>query len=221
MAINVVNKDTALLAANLSKEGRTVFFSPVEDFTGIPAGDFADLGYFPADATIAPTSNITRTPVTAQNREGGAPVTLANPVTEIEVTYEIPVLTPDDLVRDLHGGTPATAITTGPLAGTKVSPFNPGASLLGRMIVVSKRGNSNIVRVAWHPRAFLQSNGFGDSQDNDTALFTVSLQAFDYTPGTELSAYDAQITQYGALFSVPREKLQALLDILAEEALPA
>lgn len=219
--LTVVNANTTLLAANLSKFGRQVLFSPLELFTGITLGDFADLGYFPADATIAPTSNVTRTPVTAQNREGGAPVTLANPVTEIEVTYEVPVLTPDELIQDLHSGTPATPITSGTLAGVKVSPFSPGASLLGRMIVVSKRGNSNIVRVAWHPRAFLQSNGFGDSQDNDTALFTVNIQAFDYTPGTELLAYNAQITQYGALFSVARDKLQALLDVLAEEALPA
>lgn len=221
MALEVVNSDTALLASNLSKEGRQVLFSPVEDFTGITEGDFVDLGYFPPDATIAPVSNLTRTPVTAQNREGGPPVTLANPVTELDVTYEIPVLTPDDLVRDLHGGSPATEITTGTLAGATISPFSPGASLLGRMIVVSKRAGSDIVRVAWHPRAFLQSNGFGDSQDNDTVQFTVSLQAFDYTPGSTLLAYNAQITQYGALFTIPRAKLQALLDVLAEEALPA
>lgn len=219
--LTVVNTATALLATNLTREGRQVLISPTASFAGITDGDFADLGYFPPDATIAPASDVTRDTITAQNRLGGPPVTLADNVSAITVTYDLPVLTPDELVRDLHAGSPATTIASGPLAGTRVSPFAPGASLGVRLIVVSQREGSDTVRVAWHPRAFLQSNGIGTNQDRETAQFTATVQAYDYTPGTELAAYNAQITQYGAVFAVPRAKLQALLDILAEEALPA
>ncbi|WP_027459265.1 hypothetical protein [Deinococcus murrayi] len=219
--LNVTNSNTATLSANLTREGRQVLFSPLEDFGPVDAGSFLDLGLFPPDARIAPTSNVERSDIQAQNREGGPPIVLASDVTSISVTYDLPVLTPDDTVRDLHNGTPSATISSGPLAGTTVSPFSPGASVLGRLIVVSKREGSDRVRVAWHPRAFLQSNGTGDNQNRETLQFTATVQAFDYTPGTDLAAYDAQITQYGAVFTVPRAKLADLLDILAEEAVPA
>lgn len=218
--LTVANSNTATLSANLTREGRQALFSPVAAFGTIPAGNFVDLGLFPPDAKIAPNASIDRSDIQAQNREGGPPVVIASDVTKISVTYDIPVLTPDDTVRDLHNGTPAATIASGPLAGTTISPYTPGASILGRLVIVSKRESSDKVRVAWHPRAFLQSNGTGDNQNRETLQFTATVQAFDYTPGAELAAYDAQITQYGAVFTVPRAKLQALLDILAEEALP-
>lgn len=221
MPLEIANSDTALLAENLTREGRQVLVSPTQPFAGITAGEFVDMGYFPTDAKIVPAANVTSSNIQAQNRQGGAPVTLAKDVTDIEVTYDIAVLTPDDTVRDLHNGTPAVTITAGDLAGTRVSPYNPGASLTCRMIVVSRRENSTVARVAWHPRVFLQSNGIGDNSNRETLQFTPTIQAFDYTPGAQLAAYDALITQYGAVFTVPLDKLQTLLDILADEALPA
>ncbi|WP_019585222.1 hypothetical protein [Deinococcus apachensis] len=219
--LNVINTATAILAANLVREGRQVLFSPTEAFGTLPAGDFADMGLFPPDAKIAPSAAVDRSDIQAQNRLGGPPVTVATDVTRITVTYDIPVLTPDETVRALHNGAPPTTIAAGPLAGSTVSPYAPGGSITGRLIVVSRREGSDLVKVAWHPRAFLQSNGTGDNQNRETAQFTATVQAFDYTPGAELAAYNAQITLYGALFTVPSAKLQALLDILAGEALPA
>lgn len=219
--LNVANSTTATLSANLTREGRQVLFSPIQAFGTIPAGAFVDLGLFPPDAKIAPNASVDRADIQAQNREGGPPVVIASDVTKITVTYDLPVLTPDDTVRALHNGTPPTTIADGPLAGATISPYSPGGSVTGRLIVVSRREGSDLVRVAWHPRAFLQSNGAGDNQNRETLQFTATVQAFDYTPGTELAAYDAQITQYGAVFTVPRASLQTLLDILASEAAPA
>ena len=219
--INIVNSNTARLSSNLAREGRQVLFSPTETFAGIAEDGFADLGLFPPDAKIAPTSNIQRSDIQAQNPNGGAPIVLASDTTSISITYDIPVLTPDDTVRDLHNGTPSAEITDGPLAGSKISPITPGASIVGRLIILNRREGQDLVRVAWHPRAFLQSNGTGDSQNRDTVQFTATVQAFNYTPGSTLSAYDAQITEYGAIFTVARDKVQTLLNTLAAEALPA
>lgn len=219
--LNVTNANTALLAANLVREGRQVLFSPTETFGTIPAGDFADMGLFPPDAKVAPNAAVDRSDIQAQNRLGGPPITVATDVTKITVTYDLVILTPDETVRALHNGAPPTSITTGPLAGSTISPYSPGGSITGRLIVVSRREGSDLVKVAWHPRAFLQSNGTGDNQNRETSNFTVTVQAYDYTPGQDLVAFNAQITLYGAIFTVPSAKLQALLDILAEEALPA
>lgn len=216
--LNVTNASTATLTANLTREGRQVLFSPLAAFGDVTAGAFVDFGLFAPDAKIAPNAAVEKSDIQVQNRSGGPAVTVGTDVTKVTVTYEIAVLTPDDTVRALHQGAPPTAITSGPLAGATISPYAPGGSVEGRLIVVNRREGSDLVRVAWHPRALLQNNGYGDAQNRETAQFTVTVQGYDYTPGTELATYDAQITLYGAIFTVPEAKLQALLDVLASEA---
>ncbi|MVN86906.1 hypothetical protein GO986_09025 [Deinococcus sp. HMF7620] len=218
MPLVVSNAATARLSGNMVPEGRIIYFDPVEGFTGVT---FADLGLFPEDATIFPNAEITREAIRALNPEGGPSIVVDERITETDITYEVPVLTPDDTVRSLHNGAPAVALADTDMAGIKVSPFSPGASILGRLIVVAKRPGTDparLFRVFWHPRAALQSNGTGDSQGEETLLFNISVRAHTYEPGADFTDVASQITPYGAIFTVPANKLQTLLDKLADEA---
>lgn len=214
-----VNSSTARLSANMVAEGRIVLFDPVDTFTGITGA--VDLGLFPEDAVIAPSSDITRETIRALNPEGGASIVVEERVTETTITYEIPVLTASEQVRALHNGAPSVAMTDAGMTGISVTPFTPGASVLGRMVVIAKRPGTDpdrLFRVYWHPRAALQSNGLGDSQGEQTLLFTASVRAHTYTPGAEFAGVETQITEYGAIFTVPASKLADLLAALDTEA---
>lgn len=216
---NPINAATAYLATNMVAEGRIVLFDPLGTFEGITGA--VNLGIFPEDAVIAPNSEVTRETVRGINPEGGASIIVDERVTETTISYEIPVLTPSEQVRSLHNGAPAVAMTDPDFVGVSVTPFSPGASILGRMIVIAKRPGTDadrLFRVFWHPRAALQSNGLGESQGEQTLLFTASVRAHTYTPGADFADVATQITQYGAIFTVPASKLAALLAALDTEA---
>ncbi|MFC6660095.1 hypothetical protein [Deinococcus multiflagellatus] len=168
------NTATARLSANLTKEGRQALFSPLEDFgTVLTADEWADLGLFPPAEKLAITTNISSTDIKAQDPEGGPDLTLATDVTDVTATYDnIPILTPDALVRALHVGSMPTAMA-GALAGATISPFAPGASIMGRFILIRRHKGAGdpIFKVYWHPRFALQNNGEGDSQGKDTLQF--------------------------------------------------
>ncbi|WP_291428502.1 hypothetical protein [Deinococcus sp.] len=176
---------------------------------------------FPEDAVIAPSSEVTRETIRAINPEGGASIVVEERVTETTISYEIPVLTPSEQVRSLHNGAPAVAMTDPDFAGISVTPFTPGASILGRMVVIAKRPGTSadrMFRVFWHPRAALQSNGLGESQGEQTLLFKASVRAHTYTPAARFADVNTQITQYGAIFGVPARTLNDLLTALDTEA---
>lgn len=214
-----VNDQSAYAAANMIPEGRIVLFDPLDAFAGITGA--VNLGLFPEDAVIAPNAEVTRETIRAINPEGGASIVVEERVTETTISYEIPVLTPSEQVRSLHNGAPAVALTDPSLTGVSVTPFTPGASILGRMIVIAKRPGTDadrLFRVFWHPRAALQSNGLGESQGEQTLLFTASVRAHTYEPGPAFDDVATQITQYGAIFTVPASDLAALLTALDTEA---
>lgn len=214
-----VNAATAYLATNMVAEGRIVLFDPIGTFEGITGA--VNLGLFPEDAVIAPNAEVTRETIRAINPEGGASIVVEERVTETTISYEIPVLTPSEQVRSLHNGAPAVALTDPTLTGVSVTPFTPGASILGRMVVIAKRPGADadrLFRVFWHPRAALQSNGLGESQGEQTLLFTASVRAHTYEPGAAFDDVATQITQYGAIFTVPASDLAALLTALDTEA---
>ena len=222
MPLTTINTATAILASNLFKQGRIVLFSPIVDFGTLVKTAFADLGYFPTDATIAPSNTVNRTDVTAANREGGADVVLASNVTSLTIGYDIPVLTPDAIVRKLYNGaTPRVLATT--LAAVEGYVVDPSAKLTGRMIVVRKRppaaDGTRTHQVVFHPRVDLSPNGTGNSNGQDTLIFRADVRAFDWTPSALLGA--ATYGSYGAQFEVPDTKLQALLDELSTAAAPA
>ncbi|MCD0175206.1 hypothetical protein IHN32_04490 [Deinococcus sp. 14RED07] len=212
------NSATAILAGNMVQEGRIAFFDPINGFTGIT---WANMGLFPEDAVVFPDSEVTREAVRARNPEGGAPIVVDERITDTTITYELPILTPDATVRALHNGAPAVEMTAASMVGISVSPFNPGASVLGRFIMLAKIPGTDparLCRLFWHPRAALQSNGVGDSQGSPTLLFNLSVRAFTYTPGVDFTDVAAQITPYGAIFNVPFNKIAGLLDKLDAEA---
>lgn len=221
MALVTVNTSTATLATNLSREGRTVLFSPLEAFGPIAANAWVNLGLFPPQEKIALTTNTNTEDVRAQDPEGGPDLLLAQDVTEATAVYDnLPVLTPDDTVRALHTGSPASPLT-GALAGGTISPFTIGAQINGRLIVVRKHlsgGADRLQKVYWHPRVSLQNNGEGDSQNRETLQFRAPIIGWTGNFQTDLSEYNAQKSAMGAIFTIPNSKLQALLDALADEA---
>ena len=216
------NAGTAQLASNLSREGRQAFFSPLQGFgTLLTPDDWVDFGLFPPAEKITPTSNVSSSPITAQDPFGGPPILLATDVTEVTASYDnLPVLTPDNIIRALHAGSVPVNMT-GALAGATVSPFAPGMSVLGRFIVVRRHQASAAeadpnYKVYWHPRVGLQSNGEGDNQNRETLQFKVPIQAFldQAKLPVELQDVKQQISSMGSIFTVPASKLDALLDVL-------
>lgn len=214
-----VNDQSAYAAANMIPEGRIVLFDPLDAFAGITGA--VNLGLFPEDAVIAPSSEVTRETIRAVNPEGGPSIVVDERITETTITYEIPILTPSEQVRSLHNGAPAVALTDPTLTGVSITPFSPGASILGRMVVIAKRPGTDanrLFRVFWHPRVALQSNGQGESQGEQTLLFTATVRAHTYEPGPAFDDVATQITQYGAIFTVPASQLPELLAALDAEA---
>lgn len=224
MPLVIVNNGTSNLTTNLSREGRTVLFSPLEAFGSLAAGSWVNLGIFPPGEKVAPTLNTTREQVRGQDPEGGPDLLLAEDVTEATAVYEnIPILTPDDTVRGLHVGSPATPMGGG-FAGATISPFTIGAGVDGRMIVIRKRqggGETRRQKVYWHPRVTLQNNGEGDAENRETVQFRAPVVGYTGTFNSDLVAYNAAKSPLGAIFTIPHNQLQALLDALADEALPA
>lgn len=221
MALVIVNNATSRLATNLSREGRTVLFSPLDNFGTILADTWINLGLFPPQEKIALTTNTNTTDIKAQNPDGGPDDLLAQDVGDATAVYDsIPVLTPDETVRALHVGSPAAPLT-GALAGGTISPFTIGAAINGRMIVIRKHqgGGDPLQKVYWHPRVSLQNNGNGDNQNRETLQFRAPVLAWSGTFAADLSAYEAQRSSLGAIFTIPNSKLQALLDALDDEAL--
>lgn len=220
MPIVYRNQNTAILAANLLKEGRIVLFDPLN---AAFAPGFVDLGYFPTADKIAPTNTVNRTAVVAASREGGPDVTLADDVTSVGITYAISSLTADDAVKELHAGSaPVTLSATG-VATTTAFLYDPSVSVSGRMIIVRKRLGTDTARkhrVVFHPRVDLSPNGTGDANGKDTLVFLATVRAYPYVVGAEFSASAAAFGQYGAQFEVPDAELTPLLDFLAGEALP-
>lgn len=216
-----MNATTARLAANLLREGRVVLVDPVEPFEGITG--FIDLGLFPEDAVIVASSDVTRDPIRALNPDGGTPIVVDEEITDVNVTYELPCLTPDANVLALHAGAPSAELTEPDLAGVRMAAFNPGASVLTRVIVIAKRPGvdpNREIRVFWHQRAALQSNGTDRQGTRDVPQFLVTVRAFTYELGPEFAGFEANITPYGAVFTLPLSKLNALLLALDGEALP-
>lgn len=215
------NSSTARQSKNLSREGRQVFVSPLVDVGDIDVADWVDLGLFPPGEKVSPTNNVTREPIKAQDPAGGPDLLLVEDVTDVTAVYDnIPVLTPDEYVRRLHLGSTPVAMTEAALAGTTISPFDPGASIPARMILVRRHKASGdpIYKVYWHPRVALQNNGEGDNQNKETVQFRVPVQSFTGTLSAALDDYAPSISPLGAIFSVPASKLDALLDILKAEA---
>lgn len=218
MPFLIDNATTAISASNLLKQGRIVYFSPILDFGTLLKTEWCDFGYFPADATVAPTNNVNRTDVTAANREGGPDVVLARDVTSLTIAYDFPCLTPDATVRRLHAGaTPAPL--PAPLVGVTASIINPAVALDGRLIIVRKTqpvGGTQLHKVVFHPRVSLTPNGTGNSNGKDTLIFQANVQAYPWVPGADISA--TSLGQYGAEFTVPNADLIGLLDALNDEA---
>lgn len=220
MALVPKNSTTARLSKNLSREGRQVFVSPLSAVGDIAVTDWVDLGLFPPGEKVSPTNNVTREPIRAQDPAGGPDLLLVEDVTDVTAVYDnIPILTPDEYVRRLHLGSAPTAMT-GDLTGATISPFDPGASILARMILVRRHKASGdpVYKVYWHPRVALQNNGEGDNQNKETVQFRVPVQSFIGELSDALDAYAPSISPLGAIFSVPASKLDALLDILKAEA---
>lgn len=221
MPLVIVNNATSRLATNLTREGRTVLVSPLEDFGTILADTWINLGLFPPQEKIALTTNTNTTDIKAQNPDGGPDDLLAQDVSDATAVYDsIPVLTPDETVRALHVGSPAAAMT-GALAGGSISPFAIGAAINCRMIVIRKHlgGADPLQKVYWHPRVSLQNNGEGDNQNRETLQFRAPVLAWNGVFLTDLSAYESQKGTLGAIFTIPNSKLTALLDALNDEAL--
>ncbi|WP_155300958.1 hypothetical protein [Deinococcus kurensis] len=221
--ITAINAATAKLADNLTREGRQVLISPLDDFgTILTADEWADMGLFPPAEKLAITTNVTSTDIKAQDPNGGPDLLLRTDVTDVTASYDnIPVLTPDDVIRALHVGSIPTALA-GPLAGGTISPFAPGASIQARMIVIRRHqgGSDPLYKVYWHPRIGLQNNGEGDNQNQETLQFKAAIQAFTEQANlpAELQAYVTQVGSMGSIFTIPSSKLSALLDVLEDAA---
>lgn len=216
------NRLTAQLAANLTREGRQVFFSPLENFGALlTPDDWADLGLFPPAEKLAVNTNVQSQDIKAQDPFAGPDILLRTDVTDVTASYDnIPVLTPDETVRALHVGS-VPVVMAGTVAGATISPFTPGASVQGRMIVVRRHLASAadadpLFKVYWHPRVGLQNNGEGDSQTVETLQFKAAIQAFldQANLPAELQAYQPQVSSLGAIFTIKASQLSDLLDIL-------
>lgn len=223
MAYVIKNANDAQSADNLTREGRQVLFSPLDAFGNLlTASEWADLGLFPPAEKLSITTNVTSTDIKAQDPNGGPDLLLRTDVTDVTASYDnIPVITPSTLVRALHVGSTPMA-TTGALAGGTISPFSPGASIVGRMVVIRRHvgGSDPLYKVYWHPRVGLQNNGEGESQGVETLQFKAAIQAFTAQANlpTELQPYVSQIGSMGAIFTIPASKLEALKDILLNAA---
>ena len=219
---SVINNATAESIANLSREGNTLYVSPVEVFGTIAAGSWVRLGYFAPGDNFYPTTNTSTEQVKAQNPEGGPDLILAEETTEASAVYEnVAPLTPSREVLALHTGAPGTPMT-GTFAGGTISPFTIGSSVLARMIVVKKRAGASADRpqkVFWHPRVGLQNAGVTQKENKDVPQFRIPVLAWNGTFSTDLSEYEAAKTSLGAVFTIPDSKLDALLLALADEGL--
>lgn len=218
------NSSTAQLAANLSREGRQVLFSPLSDFGDLlTADEWADFGLFPPQEKIAINSNVSSTDIKAQDPNGGPDITLATDVTEVSASYDsIPAFTPDNLIRSLHIGSVPKNLT-GALAGATISPFAPGMSIAGRLIVIRRHlataaEPDPTFKVYWHPRVGLQNAGEGDNQNRETLIFKAAIQAFlDQTKlPAALQDVKKEVGTMGAIFTVPASLLDELLDVLKD-----
>lgn len=215
MPFTPINSNTARLASNASKTGRSAFFAPLDAFGTIPANAPVDLGLFPVAEKLTPATNITSESVTAQDPNGGtAALTLDTIVTAVEITYDtIAIVTPSAEVVALHAGAPSVELTE--VAGATLTPFDPGASVVGRFWAVFRNKARGSVRVVFHPRFALQSNGYGENGPVETVQFKGTVQAYDVsTLPAGLAAYAPQITAYGVIADAPIAKLQEVLDLL-------
>ncbi|EYB67022.1 hypothetical protein DEIPH_ctg052orf0017 [Deinococcus phoenicis] len=224
--LNAKNAATAQLSANLNKEGRQALFSPLEDFGAIlTADEWADFGLFPPAEKLAINTNVTSTDIKAQDPYGGPDIILKTDVTDVTASYDnIPVLTPDTTIRALHVGSVPVALA-GALAGASISPFAPGMSIQGRLIVIRRHrataGESDpLYKVYWHPRVGLQNNGEGDNQNQETLQFKAAIQGFldQAKLPAELQGVKTQVGSMGSIFTIPASKLDALLDVLKDAA---
>lgn len=224
MALTAKNASTSQLSDNLTREGRQVLFSPLDPFGDLlTVNDWADMGLFPPAEKLAINTNITSTDIKAQDPNGGPDLLLRTDVTDVTASYDnIPVLTPDNTIRALHVGSIPMA-TTGALAGGSISPFAPGASITGRMIVIRRHTQASgdpLYKVYWHPRVGLQNNGEGDNQNQETLQFKAAIQGFTEQANlpAALQPYKTYVGSMGAIFTIPASKLDALLDILKDAA---
>lgn len=225
MPVTPINAATARSAQNLTVEGREVMWRLKSAFGTLPAGTWIVAGLFPPDAKISVTTDVTRTEVLAQNPEGGAPIQLTEDVTGVSAVYDsIPVLTPDETVRMLHAGAVPVPLT-GALEGGTISPFEVGASIPVTQVVIRRHKGAaadRLFKVYVHFTVGLQANGEGDSQGKETLDFRAPVQAFDKNlleADSALAAFKPQIGDLGAVFTIPANKLQALLDAI-DDALP-
>ncbi|MCD0160065.1 hypothetical protein IHN63_01965 [Deinococcus sp. 6YEL10] len=218
----VINNATAESIANLSREGNTIFVSPVEAFGTIAANSWIRLGYFAPGDNFYPTTNTSTEQVKAQNPEGGPDIVLAEETTEASAVYEnVAPLTPSSEILALHTGAPGTPMT-GAFAGGTISPFTIGSSILARMMVVKKRAGSSASRpqkVFWHPRVGLQNAGTTQKENKDVPQFRIPVLAWNGAFKADLSEYQAAKTSLGAVFTIPDDKLDALLLALADEGI--
>ena len=226
MAFIIANASTARSSENLTIEGRQVLWRLKNAFGTYPAGSWIDAGLFPPDAKISVTTDVQRTQVLAQNPDGGAPILLDEDITSVSAVYDdIPVLTPDNTVRALHGGAVPVAMT-GDLEKGTIAPFEVGASIPVAQVVVRRHKGQDadrLFKVYVHFSVGLQANGEGDSQGKETLRFRAPVQSFNkdlLNPTSTLATYKPQISEMGAVFTIPASKLDVLLGEI-DEALSA
>lgn len=227
-ALNVKNKDSQFNADNFRRVGNFVLVSPLAAVGALilPA-DWVGLGYFRPDAQLAPTTDVQRSPILVQNPQGGQPITLLEDTTDVSAIYEtIEPVTADEYIQALHQGSVPVALTDATLNGSTISPFEPGASIEARMMVIRITEGSAATKryeLFWHPRVALQSNGLGDYEGRATRIFRVPVRQWggQFEADGVLAAFGNAKGDMGAVFQGPINELAALVTALKGEAAAA
>lgn len=212
---------------NFKRAGNTFLFSPREDIgTLLQKGDWVGFGYFRPDFQLAPTTDVQRTEIKAQDPNGGPDFTLTEDVTEVSAIYEaIEPITPSAAVRALHKGAVPTAITSAGLTNVTISPFTVGASIQGSAIAIriledAVGGAEQRFELYYHQSIALQNNGYSDYEGRSIPSFRAPVRngATTLTDTGLLAEYEGSISGLGAYFEGPISELAALIIALKGES---
>lgn len=225
-AFGLLNQDSQFDVKNFKRLGAFVMVSPTSAIgTLIPKNGWVGFGYFAPDAEIAPTTDVQRNPILVRNPMGGPPVTLMEDISDVSAIYETiePVIS-DEYIQALHQGSVPTDLTGATVPGSTMSPFQVGASIEARYILIRiSEGATEADRtyeVYWHPRVALQNNGFGTYEGRDTRRFRAPVRTWNGAlVSAELEA--AALSDMGAIFLGPLSELTELITILKAEAAAA